>query len=126
MRLWRECKKCGYAIDWFDLANINGYLCRDCYIPINREKARNYYKTKYGKSRVRKAILKSSKKYPEKVRARSYVHWALRTGKLIKGKCQVCDSIKVQAHHHDYSKPLQVSWLCTVHHGLIHRKVVDL
>ncbi len=31
-----------------------------------------------------------------------------------------CDDGPVEAHHHDYSKPLDVTWLCVRHHRLAH------
>ena len=31
---------------------------------------------------------------------------------LRKQPCAVCGEAKVEAHHHDYSKPLDVIWLC--------------
>ena len=36
--------------------------------------------------------------------------------------CEVCGE-SAQRHHDDYSKPLEVRWLCTRHHGEVHRKV---
>lgn len=30
---------------------------------------------------------------------------------------------KVQAHHDDYSKPLEVRWLCVPHHALHHKQL---
>ena len=29
---------------------------------------------------------------------------------------------RMHAHHHDYSKPLDVEWMCSVCHGIEHRK----
>lgn len=51
---------------------------------------------------------------------RRNVQWALKTGKLIKKPCLVCNK-KAQAHHEDYSKPLKVKWLCPTHHMAEHR-----
>jgi ribosomal protein S27AE len=41
---------------------------------------------------------------------------------LIKQPCEVCGNLKAQAHHDDYSKPLQVRWLCQKHHTEHHQK----
>lgn len=49
----------------------------------------------------------------EKYKARTAVSNALRDGRLIKQPCEHCGATeKVQAHHNDYSKPLDVEWLC--------------
>jgi hypothetical protein len=45
---------------------------------------------------------------------------AINRGKLEKLPCQVCGMLDVEAHHHDYSKPLDVTWLCTQHHREVH------
>jgi predicted anti-sigma-YlaC factor YlaD len=55
-------------------------------------------------------------RYPEKKRAYARVAYALRTGKLVRGPCEVCGDPATQAHHDDYSKPLSVHWLCFRHH----------
>lgn len=52
---------------------------------------------------------------PEKRKAHHAVSNAIRDGKLKRQLCEVCGK-KAQAHHDDYSKPLQVRWLCTHHH----------
>jgi hypothetical protein len=58
---------------------------------------------------------------PEKYRAQNAVSNAVRDGKLIKGPCAVCGATKrIHGHHEDYSKPLQVTWLCAVHHKQLH------
>lgn len=54
--------------------------------------------------------------------ARIDVKNALTTGKIVKLPCQVCGEIKVEAHHTDYSKPLEVEWLCRKHHLEVHKQ----
>jgi len=57
---------------------------------------------------------------PEKHQAHKKVSNALRNGKLIKMCCQVCGDENTQAHHADYSRPLDVDWLCKRHHDEAH------
>ncbi len=54
-------------------------------------------------------------------RARSYANVYLRRGKLSRQPCEVCGSGDSQMHHPDYSKPLEVVWLCREHHLDEHR-----
>lgn len=62
----------------------------------------------------------SSKKYkvnnPYKIIAHRMVANAVKTGKLIRMCCQLCSNKKSEAHHCDYNKPLDVMWLCRLHH----------
>jgi hypothetical protein len=37
-----------------------------------------------------------------------------------KQPCRECGAINVEAHHADYSKPLDVIWLCHKHHVEFH------
>jgi hypothetical protein len=49
----------------------------------------------------------------DKCRAYDAVKYALKKGRLQKGACQHCGATEhVHAHHEDYSKPLDVIWLC--------------
>jgi formylmethanofuran dehydrogenase subunit E len=41
--------------------------------------------------------------------------------KLARLACEVCGDKKAEAHHDDYSKPLDVRWLCTTHHAEWHK-----
>lgn len=71
--------------------------------------------------RIKKA--RESSKLPEarqKLRARYAVFVALRKGIIERGLCQKCGTKKVQAHHVNYSNPLEIIWLCSAHHGEIH------
>ena len=54
--------------------------------------------------------------------AHNAVKVALRRGDLVKGPCEQCGTTsKVEAHHDDYNKPLEVRWLCFSHHREWHR-----
>jgi len=48
--------------------------------------------------------------------ARSKLHVYVKRGSVVKATCEVCGSVEVQGHHDDYSKPLEVHWLCRQHH----------
>ena len=49
---------------------------------------------------------------------------ALRDGRLVPRPCERCGhAINVQAHHEDYTKPLEVVWLCPPCHGARHREI---
>lgn len=69
-----------------------------------------------------KNVSEYRRKYPEKTRAQNAVSYALRAGTLTRGPCAVCKTtVDICAHHEDYSKPLEVQWLCRPchirHHG---------
>jgi hypothetical protein len=57
-------------------------------------------------------------------RARSLISGEVQSGRIVKPHaCQDCEARgPVQAHHEDYSRPLDVMWLCTQCHGKRHRK----
>ena len=56
--------------------------------------------------------------------ARNKVRRALSSGVLVRPKeCSRCGSLlRLQAHHEDYSKPLEVEWLCVPCHKKEHSK----
>jgi hypothetical protein len=62
---------------------------------------------------------KTQERYPERSKARSLVSNALYRGKLQKGDCAYpngkCNG-RIEAHHWDYAKPLEVVWFCKKHH----------
>lgn len=66
------------------------------------------------------------KLHPEQFQARIALQGAVRHGRIVKpSRCQECrtelPSAKLQGHHHDYSKPLDVEWLCQACHMRRHR-----
>lgn len=56
------------------------------------------------------------KERSDKSFARRQVAYAIKKGTLVKEPC-ACGETKVDAHHVDYSKPLDVIWACKKHHA---------
>lgn len=81
---------------------------------------KEYAKTEAGKTRHREAGTRWANKHPERRLAATAVSNAVRDGVLEKLPCLVCDKKEVEAHHPDYSRPLDVVWLCVTHHKEIH------
>jgi len=46
---------------------------------------------------------------------------AIKNGELEREPCQVCGNPRTEGHHRDYTKPLDVNWLCRLHHKLVHK-----
>lgn len=55
-----------------------------------------------------------------KDKARSLVSVAIKKGVLKRLPCIVCGAEKSEGHHEDYNKPLEVVWLCKLHHTQVH------
>lgn len=55
-------------------------------------------------------------------RARNMVNNAVRDGRLLRpDRCSHCHTVgMVHGHHHDYSRPLDVVWLCVPCHRQLH------
>lgn len=81
---------------------------------------KNYQKTDNYKQSSAKAIAKFQKSNPEIRRAHILVNNAIRDGKLKTKPCLICGE-KAEAHHFDYSLPLNVIWLCGIHHKNTHK-----
>ncbi len=92
----------------------------------NIEHYKEYERKRFGESTRRAMALvyqkRRRRKHPDKYLAHYMVSNAIRDGRLIRGNtCEKCGSEKnVQAHHHDYSKPLDVNWLCFYCHRKEH------
>ena len=57
--------------------------------------------------------------------ANRILSYAIKSGKVIPLPCEVCEKIKSQGHHENYSMPLDVVWLCTRHHNDRHIHLRD-
>lgn len=72
---------------------------------------------------------------PDKHRVHAHVFYALSVGQITRPeKCEECGGrgkpvsdgqSPIQAHHEDYSKPLEVRWLCATCHAQHHRKATN-
>ena len=66
-----------------------------------------------------------NEKYPERYRAHYMVTNAVRDGRLKKTDCETCGTNEnIQGHHDDYSKPLEVRWLCAKCHHRHHAEMM--
>jgi hypothetical protein len=54
--------------------------------------------------------------------AHGRVSYAMTTGILEKLPCFICGGEKSEAHHPSYDLPLDVVWLCSIHHNQLHRE----
>lgn len=114
---------------------------RDEYQEKNREKIRLQVHENYLKNRESVLIrtkkwrqdnpekfkemwIKSKEKDPMKRKAREYLNHAIEYGQIEKPlECSLCkENKKLQAHHEDYARPLEVIWMCSSCHAYIHRR----
>lgn len=55
-----------------------------------------------------------------KERARQVIRERIYDGRLARGACMICGQPNADAHHEDYAKPLEIYWLCRLHHSAAH------
>lgn len=103
--------------------------CKECNkldVKQNRENSIDYYR-EYDRNRVNRQTNEYRKEYklkfPNKYKSHTLVANAIRAKKLFPEPCYVCGSKQyIHAHHDDYSKPLNVRWLCSACHSQWHKK----
>jgi hypothetical protein len=78
---------------------------------------RNNSDAAYGRMRAWRA------KHPDRRPAHRAVQSAIERGDMIRQPCRVCGNPKADAHHDDYTKPLEVDWLCRLHHIARHKEL---
>ncbi len=134
----KPCRKCGGTFDlsaFFKHKGMaDGHLntCKSCCALYDRkrreehpERLREYElrrnQTEHRKNQAREVARKMVTKHPLRRAAHIAVGNAVRDKKLVKQPCVVCGTLKVEAHHPDYSLPLEVVWLCIKHHKELHR-----
>ena len=146
----KKCKRCGTEKNeeefnkWYKKSGSSGYRqnCRECDHLLNKEfreknsdklkvKRRNRngaqpkrYCTDPKQQKRNEDVYRSQRKYPEKRAARTFLNSYIKMGKVMKpNSCEIClQKAKVEGHHEDYSKPLEVKWVCKKCHTDIHWK----
>jgi hypothetical protein len=97
--------------------------------PKYLKKRRDYYHKWYKKNgRKRNEKYKEyieiwQSHHPKEFKAQQLLGRAIKAGKIIKpNQCSVCrrKNTRIHGHHKDYSKPLDVIWLCASCHKIYH------
>ncbi len=86
-----------------------------------RIKSREYYLANKGQESER---YRQRRQLPEQ-KASNLLRTAVFDGRIVKpNKCEGCEIEEgaLSGHHKDYTKPYEVSWLCSICHGRVHRK----
>jgi hypothetical protein len=115
------CTKCCIEKDIFDFpiskVNTRGHytVCKSCKSNYQKQ----YQKSQAGKKVQVKADQARKDKFAHKRSARSKTFTAIKNGTIKVLPCLICGD-KAEAHHHDYSRPLDVMWLCKSHHRETH------
>jgi len=93
------------------------YYCLPCKARISRE-WRAAHKVPTRPQEVLELEKKARDAYQEIKRSvRKATYYYIKTGRLVRQPCEKCNTTdKVEAHHDDYTKPMDVRWLCRKHH----------
>lgn len=98
-------------------------------IPSNPEYAKAYYEARKSDPKTKARRAADQRRYVKDpaLRVRHEARWKVRraiaSGAIVRQPCEVCGNEQSQAHHDDYSKPLDVRWLCAAHHREHHANV---
>ena len=117
----KECNKKDVRLNY--RKNIDHFKKYDqgrAMLPHRVEARKKYVQTDKGMVARKRGTNKYREKHPEKYKAHSILCYAIMSGKLKKQPCYICGDMHVHGHHYDYSKPLDVIWLCPTHHRWIH------
>jgi hypothetical protein len=129
----KTCKACGRTLPT-DEFYPRAAKCKPCTClavranyELNRERYAEYERERSLRPERRTAVLEYQRTrraaHPEKERARRLIGYSIRSGKIERKPCEVCGA-RAEAHHEDYSRPLDVRWLCFRHHREAHGQVV--
>lgn len=136
----KTCKKCLVSKDRGDFYAHkmmgDGLLsfCKECvkeriaaHRDRNIERIRDYDRGRYRTNPHRQQQLKELAMQSNKDQAKRKAHYltgnAVRDGRLVRpDHCSICSrECKPEAHHDDYSNPLDVRWMCRSCHRRHHR-----
>lgn len=116
-----KCLVCGSETNKRRKSRSGKYCSRECYSADRRTNNQNNPNWKDGSGVTNyDCQVAYRKRFPERRNARDRVYYAIKTGKLNRLPCYKCGNKKSEAHHEDYSKPLDVKWLCKKCHSKEH------
>lgn len=120
-----KCKECTKAdVTQYRLANIETVRAYDRSrgnLPHRVEARQQYRQTEQGKEAVKSGSMAYLSRNPGKRTAHTKVGNAVRDGRISREPCEWCGTSPSQAHHFDYTKPLEITWLCVKCHNTVHK-----
>jgi hypothetical protein len=132
MKLCRQCSEVKPLTEFYHFANGNPlHICKSCHKermrlhrlsnPQVQERERQRSKTPERRAHLRTVAMRWRQQNPKGYRAHNAANNAVRDRKLSRQACQVCGTIEhVHKHHRDYTRPLDVTWLCAKCHRRLH------
>ena len=118
-----ECMSCTNARSqkYKDLNEdkIRAYTARRSKMPEAQQYQKEWERSESGRA----FQARQREKHSVKNFAKSTVNNAIRDGRMARLSCLSCGSRKTEAHHEDYSKPLDVIFYCKTHHTARHREL---
>ena len=120
-----SCRQEKELSEFYKIKSKRGYshACKVCMREQNRKRSQ------LPEAKLKRCI--SQKKYRKRKQndaewrrqqaARDMVSAAVQGGFLTRQHCEVCGEKKSYGHHDDYDKPLEVRWLCGLHHAEAHK-----
>lgn len=125
MEQLRNCRRCRFVKSEADFYESSPTICKICVRKkVGEHRAANIERIRaYDRSRGFRGkpthVADYKAKFPQRRAAQMAVSNATRSGKLSPLPCFICGD-EAEAHHPDYSKPLEVVWLCPPHHKQAH------
>ena len=138
------CKACGHSLPSDAFYASNKTRCKECVcaaVRANREARVDQYReydrgranradrvaarqayaaTDQGRARHRAASRQYYINHPGRRKANIALNNAVRDGRVIRHLCLHCGDTETEGHHPDYSRPLDVVWLCKPAHDQLH------
>lgn len=112
----KNCRVCKVAVEVSAAQIKHGqYLCAPCRRTYRRGLSKtSQFAKDWQRERDRRRQADPAARL--KANSRALARKAIYSGRLIRQPCEVCAATTVEAHHDDYSKPLEVRWMCPAHH----------
>lgn len=124
-----QCKKCRYARTGRAYFLKNKEKCYENAAKWNKKNRGVVNKRTRERYAIDKThIIERDRRHAEKKKAQHLVQTYVNRGKIIKPKiCSICncESKRIEGHHADYSKPLEIIWVCNPCHHNIHKSLKE-